>query len=130
MLKKSRKWVGYDFTDGHWDKPLREGTDESDEMRQFFKDFKSDLAAALKKAGLRIYQIEPNYYDVTAVISNPEKTRFVYISLGDMRYEPHWEARIMYRTMAHPKDWTGGANHWTDAEHLVDEVKWLMERSA
>lgn len=129
MLKKAKKWIGYNFQYGHWDNPPREGIDEHDEMKQFFRDFRSDLRAALKKAGLKVYRMKPNYYDVTAVISDPEGTRFVYLNIGDMRYEKFWNERILIRTMAHAQDWTGGGNHWTDTEHLIENITWLMERT-
>ena len=129
MLKKAKKWIGYNFQYGHWDNPPREGTDENDEMKQFFRDFRSDLRDALKKVRLKIYRMKPNYYNVTAVISDPEETHFVYLSIGDMRYEKFWNERILIRTMAHAQDWTGGGNHWTDTEHLIDEIAWLMERT-
>ena len=29
MMKKTLKWIGYDFYYGHYDNPPREGTDEN-----------------------------------------------------------------------------------------------------
>ena len=126
MLKKAKKWTEYNFQYGHWDNPPREGIDENDEMKQFFRDFRSDLRAALKEVGLKIYRMKPNYYSVTAVISDPEEKHFVYLSLGDVRYERSWSEHILVRTMAHAEDWSGGGNHWTNTDRLIDDVSWLM----
>lgn len=129
MLKKAKKWIGYDFYYGHYDNPPREGTDENDEMKQFFRDFRSDLRKALKDKGMKVYQMKKNYYDVTAVISDEAKDKFVYLSLGDMRGNPRWNERILVRTMAHPKDWTGGSNHFTDSSDLISTINFLMRRA-
>lgn len=128
MLKKSKKWVGYDFNYGHYDNPPREGSDENDEMKQFFKDFRSDLKKALKEINCKVYHMKKNYYDVTAVISNESEDKFVYLSLGDMRGNPYWNERILIRTMAHSKDWVGGSNHWTTSSELMSSINWLMRR--
>lgn len=130
MLKKAKKWIGYDFNYGHYDNPPREGggTSETDEMRQFFRDFRSDLKAAFKDTNIKIYQMKKNYYDVTLVLSNLDESKFIFVSIGDMRYTTRWNERILYRTMKHATDWTGGMNQYTDTEHLVSNLKDLMER--
>ena len=130
MLKKSKKWIGYDFNYGHYEKPLREGgcTSETDEMRQFFRDFKSDLKGALKNLDMKVYQMKSNYYDVTVVLSNEDETKFVYLSLGDMRTNPRWNERILIRTMKHSTDWTGGMNNWTSSDELISDIQRLVSR--
>ena len=130
MLKKTKKWLGYNFNYGHYDNPPREGVGENDEMRQFFRDFRSDMKANLKNTGLKIYEMKKNYYDVTFIVSNEEETKFIYVSLGDMRYNPKWNVHILYRSMAHSKDWSGGSNYYAnDIDDLVENMKIMMERS-
>lgn len=124
MLKKAKKWIGYNFNNGNWNKPPREGTDESDEMQQFFKDFRSDLKRELAEVGVSIHSMKPNYYDVTAVVSKGGK--FAYISLGDMRSGRGWEKSILVRSMAHAKDWSGGANTYTDFDGLPERILKLL----
>ena len=125
MMKKTLKWIGYDFYYGHYDNPPREGTDENDEMKQFFRDFRSDLKAALKPAGMKVIHMKKNYYDVTAVVGTEDGSKLYYVSLGDMRCNPHWNERVLIRTMAHEKDWTGGANHYCSCDNLVESLQSL-----
>lgn len=124
MLKKSKKWIGYDFNYGHYDCPPREGTDENDEMKQFFRDFRSDMKSNLKGTGMKIYEMKKNYYDVTLIVSNENETKFEMVSLGDMRYTPRWYEHILYRTMKNSKDWTGGSNCYANnIDELVEGMK-------
>lgn len=125
-MRKLANWRGYNFNYGHYDNPPREGTDETDEMKKFFSDFKKFLKKELEPLRLKIYQMKRNYYDVTAVISNDSEDKFLYLSLGDMRNNQNWDNHILIRQMKHSKDWTGGGNHWTNLEELAQDIKWLM----
>ena len=122
-MLKTTKWIGFDFDHNRsYDNPPREGTDESDEMKQFYKDFKSDLTKEMKSRNLKIVKISKNYWDVTAFVSDPDKKSFVYISLGDMRYCD----KILIRSASDSNDYTGGANHYTSLNKIYDDIAELI----
>ena len=118
-MSKIAKWIGFDF-DHHrsYENPPREGTDESDEMKQFYKDFRSDLRKEMKIRNLKIVKVSKNYWDITALVSDPDGKSFVYISLGDMRYC----AKVLIRCASGPDDYTGGSNHYTSLDKMYDDV--------
>lgn len=130
FCKKTKKWIGFDF-DGYktFENPPREGTDESDEMRQFFRDFRSDLKAMLKNTGLKIYQMKKNYYDVTLIISDEAETKFCLLSCGDVRWSD-WSRRMYIRGMETPNDWSGRNfnNVNTNVERLKEDLTDMFER--
>lgn len=130
ITKKTKKWIGFDF-DGNrtFDNPPREGTDESDEMKQFFRDFRSDLKATLKGTNLKVYQMKKNYYDVTLIISNEEETKFCLLSCGDVRWDD-WSHKMYIRGMDTPTDWSGRNynNVRTDVTRLEDDLKDMFNR--
>lgn len=128
MTNKLKRWIGFNFDDNQtFEKPPREGTGESDEMKQFFKDLKSDLKKTLGKQGIQIQRMKPNYYDVSVVVTDGNG-QFAYISFGNMRWTNQWDQGILVRTMKHEKDWTGGLNHWCSYEQIPDQILQLWNR--
>lgn len=116
-MKKTKKWCGHDFMS-------ESGPYESENMKQLFRDFRSDLKKGLKDVG-KIVSMHPNHFDITAVVSNMDDTKWCYISVCDTR-DSNWDHRILYRSMDHPKDWTGGRNQYTDLDHLIEDVKEML----
>ncbi len=130
ITKKTKKWIGFDFDRNRtFDNPPREGTDESDEMKQFFRDFRSDLKASLKGTGLKIYQMKKNYYVVTLIISNEEETKFCLLSCGDVRWS-NWAQNMYIRGMDNPTDWSGRNynNVWTNLTCLDEKLNDMFNR--
>ena len=122
-MLKTTKWIGFDFDHNRsYDNPPREGTDESDEMKQFYKDFRSDLRKEMKIRNLKIVKVSKNYWDITALVSDPDGKSFVYISLGDMRYCD----KVLIRSASGPDDYTGGSNHYTSLDKMYDDVAELI----
>lgn len=126
MKLKTDKWKHYNFYYGHWNNPPREGTDETDEMKQFFRDFRSDLKKILKDTNFKIYQMKKNYYDVSCIISSLDETKFIYLSLGDMRFNfNHWFEQVLVRTMKNPQDYSGGMNHYCSVVEILETIESL-----
>lgn len=123
--RKLKKWDGFDFrTNCSYEKPLREGTDCSDEGNAFRKDFKAYLKKELEPYGITILPSKPNYFDVTFVVTNGEK--FAYVSVGDVRFKRNVCDEILYRSMAHAKDWTGGRNKYANVDELPAAIASLF----
>ena len=53
--------------------------------------------------------------------------KYIYIRTDDYRWRD-WTKRILYRTMVHAEDWTGGGNNFADIDELRDSVYRLFER--
>ena len=119
--KKMKKWDGFDFDNcKSFDNPPREGTDASDETKQFRKDFYSYLKKELTPFGIELIKGKPNYYDVTVVVKKENK--YAYVSIGDVRFQRNVCEDILYRTMAHEKDWKGGRNLYTNMDDLPSKI--------
>lgn len=49
--------------------------------------------------------------------------QFYYISISDVRYwKNEWADYILYRTMEHEKDWTGGSNQYSSLNDLSENL--------
>lgn len=122
---KMKKWDGFDFNKNRsYNKPLREGTDCSDEGNAFRRDFRAYLKKELAPYGITLVKRKPNYFDVTEVVT--DGTKFAYVSVGDVRYERNVCSDILYRTMAHENDWTGGRNQYTNIDDLPKAIASLF----
>lgn len=112
------KWLGYQFSSGSYP-----GADyltfQKEAIRELRKMVKPDFSATVYK----------NHYEFSAVLSLVDTGKLVYLDIGDVRsYGDPWYNRVLIRTMAHDKDWTGGPNHYckwpeikTTALKLIEE---------
>lgn len=116
-----RPYFGYNFNYGTW----KGDTCPSEEAKSFLRKFGNYLRKCFGKD--RVSVSKNNYYELSAVISSGNG-KFVFVSISDIRYwQDQWATNILYRTMAHEKDWTGGANHYTDIVNLKEDVTRLMK---
>ena len=121
MTSKFKRWNGFDFDNNRsFDNPPREGTDASDEAKQFRKEFYAYMKKELTPYGINLIKGKPNYYDVSLVVNKGDK--YAYISIGDVRFQRNVFEQILYRTMKHEKDWTGGPNRYTNMENLPNTI--------
>lgn len=67
-----------------------------------------------------------SYCEGGVVIKNPVD-KYIYVRTNDYRWSD-WTQRILYRTMAHDEDWTGGGNNFADIDELKDSVYRLFDR--
>lgn len=110
MHKNIRKWIGFSFSS-----EISTRTD----YKQFQRTMRTDLQRQAKAVNFELYSFHPNYYQFTAVLKNSENKRFVYICIPDVRFgQDEWSNRVLYRTMEHPTDWTGGRNHFGNWENI------------
>ncbi len=82
----------------------------------------------LKSAGLTLKQFNKNHYCFSAVVTDGE--RFAYISVSDVRSNPRIFSEVLYRTMAHEKDWHGGENRNCQWNDIGAACKELLGREA
>ena len=118
-----RKWLGHVFSSGCY-----KGDD--------YKAFQSEYGRWLKKV-MPQYRVtvNGNHYEFSAVVerrgSDGEPSRFVYVSISDVRFFPQaWASHVLVRTMEHAEDWIGGHNTYCTAAGIPARVDELMGRDA
>lgn len=112
-----RKWQNHSFSSGPY---------AGDDYIAFQQTMKADLSKQLKSAGLTLKQFNKNHYCFSAVVTNGE--RYAYISIGDVRDNRRIFDEVLYRTMAHEKDWSGGNNRYCHWNNVGDACKELLSR--
>lgn len=111
MLANIRK--NYDQTD------FGNGITNSPKFLQFSKDFVKELRKEAKKYGFKVIGFKPNHFDMSGFLENLKTGKFVYISIGDVRYSRNWLDRVLIRTVESSKDYTGKRNQYTELEDIV-----------
>ena len=117
--KKLQKWSGFNFWNVQtYEKPPREGTDQSDEANEFFRNVKSFLKKELGAYGVEMKWTK-GYYDAYITASYGGKT--CKIIIGDIRtgYEDPL-GHVLYR------DGDRGNNRFTDIDSLPKAVAVLL----
>ena len=113
---------------------IRHNFESSSGLTPDFAAFASSVKKALKKdcenAGLELAKFHRGHFDVFGFIRNPRTDRLVYVSIGDMRggYGGHPLDQILYRSVKHLDDYSGGQNRYASLTSLVERVKELTER--
>lgn len=91
------------------------------------KEFGQEFTRFMKKmfADCCVKNIS-SYCEGGVTIKNPIG-KYIYIRTDDYRWR-NWSKRILYRTMAHAEDWTGGGNNFSNIEELKDSVYRLFNK--
>ena len=72
---------------------------------------------------MELYSFCKNHYEFSAVVKSNKTNQFYYISISDVRYwKNEWANHILYRTMEHDKDWTGGSNRYSTLKELEENL--------
>ena len=91
-----------------------------------YKEFENDYYLFLKamcKAHNWQLKMNKNHYEFSVVIKRDDG-QFVYVSICDVRYfKDEWNKRVLYRTMKHEKDWSGGSNHYASINELEKGIE-------
>ena len=88
-------------------------------------DYNRAIKAWLKSqlSDCEIYATKNAWCEASGYIEKDGK--FVYYRFPDYRWED-WSDRILIRKAESLKDYTGGANYFTDIDNMIDEVRWLL----
>lgn len=120
MHNSLKKWIGHRFSSG---------PETGDDYEQFQRDMRTDLRRQAKASGLELYAFNKNHYEFSAVLKNPENNRFIYVRISDVRYwQDQWSNHVLYRTMEHERDWTGGGNYFGNWEEIGQAAMELSGR--
>lgn len=114
MATTMDKWLNFQFSTG---------TATGPDYKEFQKAARADLRKQAKAAGYELYKFNPNHYEFSAVLKNSATGQFVYVAISDVRFfRNEWYTNVLYRTMAHDKDWTGGQNQRCEWPEIKDRL--------
>lgn len=97
-----------------------------------YKEFQSEYKALLKSVICKetdtvLHSFNPSHYEFSAVLKHPETNTFYYISISDVRFwQDQWLNHILFRTMQHDKDWSGGHNQFSTLYELSENLTNLI----
>lgn len=113
-------------------RPIQDdGAYKSQELKQFFKDFRKVLKGM---PGIKVENINLGHYDVSGFLSK-KNGNICYFSLmiprGGMpmdMYVSNPMYGILYRQAKDTHDYTGGPNHFTSYASFEKDVSSLLDR--
>ncbi len=99
------------------------GGETSPEYKNFQTNYRSVIKDFCKDIEMELHSFSNNHYNFSAVVKSNKTNQFYYISISDVRYwKNEWADKILYRTMEHEKDWTGGNNRYTTLRNLPENL--------
>ena len=94
------EWMEHEFSSGCY---------AGEDYKKFQRQMRADLKKQAVAAGMHICWFSGNHYCFTAGLQSDVSGKFAYVSVPDVRYwKNEWFTHVLYRTMAHEKDYTGG----------------------
>lgn len=113
-----------EFLKKWYDKEIEDwGGETSPEYKNFQTNYRSVLKELGNSIGFELHSFSKNHYDFSAVMKSNITNQFYYISISDVRcWKNEWANNILYRTMEHEKDWTGGSNRYSTLENLSENL--------
>ena len=121
MANKLKKWTAHEFSSG--------GCAGNDYLT-FQREARTDLGKQAAAAGYRLFRFNKNHYCFSAVLQDEEMGSFIYVSVSDVRFSRNWYSEVLYRTMAHESDWTGGPNRYCAWDSLTETLSKMKIRRA
>ena len=104
------------------------GCVNSKDYLQFQKEYKQLLKNIANEIGFEFYNFLPSHNEFSAILKSCETGQYYYIYISDVRYFPNkWFTTVLYRTMKHEKDWTGGPNRYSTLRELGDNLTRLNQ---
>lgn len=112
------------FLNKWYDKNIQDdGGYPSKEYLEFQSNYRSVLKDLGKEIDFNLHSFSKNHYEFSAVMQSNKTNKFYYISIPDVRYfKNEWANDILYRTMEHDKDWTGGSNNFSALKNLSNNL--------
>lgn len=121
MANTVEKWLNYEFSSG----PVA-----GDDYKKFQRTAKADLKKKAESVGYTLHSFHPGHYEFSAVLRDNETGNFIYVAIMDVRgLYNQWYKQVLYRTMAHDKDWHGGYNQWCAWSELPDALERARTRA-
>lgn len=114
-----KKWMNHTFTSY---------PDTGKDYIEFQKDMRLDLKKQALLYNFELHSFSKNHYCFSAVLKDKDSGRFIYVSMSDVRgMKSELFNCVLYRTMKHEKDWTGGNNKWCCWQEIGKKCRELVE---
>ena len=115
-LQDLQKYLDYEFSTGCY---------TGEDYRSFERKYINYLKTLCKENGWELARASKNHYNFTACFSFEGK--YAYFSISDVRFwQNEWYYHILYRSMAHEKDYRGGTNRYTELPNLGSAINSLF----
>jgi hypothetical protein len=121
-----RDFRNYDFES--WNVPAKYEGDYAPQnyfKGEFIPVARKEFKALAKKIGAELL-FSPSYFEFSAFFKKDGK--FIYVHVGDVRFQQNWYEDILYRTAKDEKDYTGGSNRYCSYDELETRLSELFER--
>ena len=109
------KWGTHEFSSGSY---------TGDDFNSFARSFKTAMNKLTQNVGAELVNYNKGHYYISGFIKRWDK--YVYFSISDVRHlSMWWIEELLVRTAKHAKDYTGGANRYTElneADELIDSL--------
>ena len=116
--KNMEKWIGYHFE--------LIGCKPGKDFSNFSRNLKAELTAQIREKGCELVSYNKGYFYISGFVYNCLTEKYMYFSVGDVRYEKNWKNRILVREAKNEKDYTGGVNQWTSLENFGLAVEKIL----
>ena len=74
-----------------------------------------------KENGWEFVKANRNHYEFSCFIKK-DKIKYIYLNIGDVRWNNGWYNNILVRTALHERDYTGGRNQFASLPCLADKI--------
>lgn len=92
--------------------------------KYFMRIARRELKALAKKIGAEV-EFSPGYFEYSAFFCKDGK--YIYVHVGDVRYNSDWYENVLFRTAKSNKDSSGGSNCYCSYDNLEDELSRLFD---
>ena len=127
MVKTIKSFKNYDFES--WDVPEKYQGDfaPANYFRgEFIPVARREMKKVAASIGAEMVEFSPSHFYFSAFFKKDGK--FVYVNVGDVRYESNWYDNVLIRSAKSEKDYTGGSNNFCSIDNLGDKMNNIFER--
>jgi hypothetical protein len=111
-MSNIQKWLDVEFNSD---------VQKTPQFTKFVKDFKKELRDDCELVNLEIASFSAGHFFVSGFLQNQQTGKYAYFNISDVRFfKNDWYYNVLVRTAQHLKDYTGGANKFTQLSDLAD----------
>lgn len=111
-LKDLQKYLNYQFSSG--------GVTGKDYL-SFQTKYINYLKSLCNENGWEFVRANKNHYEFSCFIRK-DKIKYIYLNIGDVRWDSSWYNNILVRTALHERDYHGGRNQFASLPYLADKI--------
>lgn len=93
--------------------------------KHFMRIARRELKALAKKIGATVEFTNNEYFEYSAFFCKDGK--YIYVHVGDVRYNSDWYGNVLFRTAKSNKDYTGGTNWYCSYDNLEVELSDMFD---